>query len=186
MFSIATKNVSNDSFCFDINGLGLSMTRQTSEAGSVNVQDWNIDVFAARLKEATKGKSAYSLERKTGIAESLIRKYMTGKSVPGTDKLILLARALGVSVTWLATGESDPVGSSLDNLTQNPPAAGLDLDLLERVATITFEELENRDLELEPAAKARLVRVLYRHFASRKERPDQDTVSNIIDLAAYR
>lgn len=162
------------------------MTRQPSEAADVNVPGWNLDAFSDRLAQALNGRTPYSMERKTGIAQSLIRKYLSGKSVPGTDKLVLLARVLGVSVTWLATGESDPVDPSLDNLAQNPPAAGLDLDLLERVATITFEELDNRDLELEPAAKARLVRVLYRHFSSRKEIPDQDTVSNIIDLAAYR
>ena len=66
------------------------------------------------------------------------------------------------------------------------PASGLDLDLLEHVTRTTFEELQARGLHLEPAAQARLVRVLYRHFASKGEQPDQDTVSNIIDLAAYR
>lgn len=66
------------------------------------------------------------------------------------------------------------------------PASSLDLDLLEHVTRTTFEELQARNLHLEPAAQARLVRVLYRHFANRKEQPDHDTVSNIIDLAAYR
>lgn len=51
------------------------------------------------------GKSAYSMEQQTGIAQSLIRKYLRGASSPGADKLVMLARALDVSVGWLAMGE---------------------------------------------------------------------------------
>lgn len=97
-----------------------------------------------------------------------------------------MARVAGVSLEWLATGE----GSS-DKGAQTPAKQGfaggeIDLDLLESVAATTLQELETRRIHLEPAAQARLLRVLYRHFASRHEQPDHDTVSNIIDLAAYR
>jgi hypothetical protein len=97
-----------------------------------------------------------------------------------------MAQVAGVSLHWLATGEGDPDQDAASRPQQNAAPADMDLDLLERVAQATFEDLETRGLQLEPAAQARLVRVLYRHFASRKEQPDHDTVSNIIDLAAYR
>lgn len=90
----------------------------------------------------------------------------------------------GYSANWVITGEGPML---LKDLQASAGAVGgMDLDLLERVTRTTFEELQARGLHLEPAAQARLVRVLYRHFATRQEQPDQDTVSNIIDLAAYR
>ena len=81
------------------------MTRQSSKESGVNVEAWNIDAFSERFREAMKGRTPYSIQKQTGIAQSLIGKYMTGSSTPGTDKLVVLANVLGVSVTWLATGE---------------------------------------------------------------------------------
>jgi len=132
------------------------------------------------------GRTPYSIQKQTGIAQSLIGKYLDGASTPGTDKLVVLAKVLDVSLEWLATGEGSP-----DKGAQTPAKPGVaggevDLDLLESVAATTLQELETRRIHLEPAAQARLLRVLYRHFASKGEQPDHDTVSNIIDLAAYR
>jgi phage repressor protein C with HTH and peptisase S24 domain len=84
------------------------MTRQISEGGGVGFPVWESDAFAKRLREAAGDRKPYSLERLTGIAESLIRKYMNGQSTPGADKLVLLAAATGVSIEWLATGQLPP------------------------------------------------------------------------------
>jgi phage repressor protein C with HTH and peptisase S24 domain len=65
----------------------------------------NSDAFKERLKVAMAGESGYSFAKKCGIAESLIRKYLAGESLPGLDKLITIAAASDVSVEWLATGE---------------------------------------------------------------------------------
>lgn len=162
------------------------MTRQSSVDHRVNVEAWNIDAFSDRFKEAMGGRTPYSIQKQTGIAQSLIGKYLAGSSTPGTDKLVLLANVLGVSIEWLATGKGAPEGVA--EAPKAPPAGPSEenLALLEEVATAAFVELQARNIHLEPAAQARLVRVLYRHFASKNERPDHDTVSNIIDLAAYR
>lgn len=98
----------------------------------------------------------------------------------------MAGRAAGVSVEWLATGDGDPDQGAGARPQQAAGPQEMDLALLEEVARAAFEELQRRGLRLDPSGQARLVRVLYRHFASKGEQPDHDTVSNIIDLAAYR
>lgn len=123
---------------------------------------------------------------KTGMSTSVLRSWRAEKSDPSRTSLVKVARAAGVSLEWLATGEGDPDQGAGARPGASPGPQEDDLELLEDVSRAAFEELERRDLHLDPAGQARLVRVLYRHFASRKEKPDHDTVSNIIDLAAYR
>lgn len=86
------------------------MTRQPSDKHDVNVQGWNIDAFSERLRDAFGSRSPYSLEKQTGIAQSLLRKYLSGQSVPGLDKAVVLAAALGVSLEELATGHKAQQG----------------------------------------------------------------------------
>jgi len=163
------------------------MTRQTSEKQEVNVQAAKVDAFGERITLAIKrAGGATKLAEKTGMSTSVLRSWRAEKSDPSRTSLVKVARAAGVSLEWLATGEGGPDhGAGARPQAATGPAEE-DLDLLEQVTRTTFEELQRRGLRLEPAAQARLVRVLYRHFASRHEQPDHDTVSNIIDLAAYR
>lgn len=163
------------------------MTRQTSASDQVNVQAGKVDAFGDRVAVAIKrvGGSTKMAEI-AGVSTSVLSKWRRNESDPSRTRLVKMARAAGVSLEWLATGEGEPQGA-----TQAPrePAGGPseeDLELLEEVAAAAFSELKARDIRLVPAAQARLVRVLYRHFATRHERPDHDTISNIIDLAAYR
>lgn len=128
---------------------------------------------------AARAGSVSALARKAGISQSGIRRYFAGGE-PTRPHLVAIASAAEVSLIWLATGSGEP-GESTPNTD-----GGIDLDLLERVARTTFEELQRRGIGLDPAGQARLIRVLYRHFSSRHEQPDHVTVSNIIDLAAYR
>jgi len=141
--------------------------------------------FGARLRQAIGSRSVLSFAKECGISDSLVRKYLAG-SLPGLDKALVMARVAGVSLEWLATGHGNPEQGADAPAKSGLGSADIDLDLLERVATVTLEELQARRIHLEPAAQGRLLRVLYRHFASRHEQPDHDTVSNIIDLAAYR
>ena len=171
----------------NINRLGLTMTRQTSTNEEVNVQAAKVDAFGERIDVAIKrAGGATRMAEKAGISGSVLRKWRAEKSDPSRTSLIKVANAAGVSVEWLATGKGTPDGTA--EAPKAPPAGPSeeDLALLEEVATAAFVELQARNIHLEPAAQARLVRVLYRHFASKNERPDHDTVSNIIDLAAYR
>lgn len=61
--------------------------------------------FKDRLKIAINGESINSFASNCGLPESLLRKYLSGPTLPGTDKLIAIARTAGVSTEWLATGE---------------------------------------------------------------------------------
>lgn len=163
------------------------MTRQTSGNQKVNVQAAKVDAFGERMAVAIqRAGGATRMAEKAGVSGSVLRKWRAGHSDPSRTHLVNMARAAGVSLEWLATGEGDP-----DQGAGARPQGGAgpteeDLELLESVARASFDELQRRGLHLEPAAQARLVRVLYRHFASKGEQPDHDTVSNIIDLAAYR
>ena len=88
------------------------MTSKSSEEPHATDLGWKSDAFGERLREALSGRTSYSMEKETGISQSLIRKYMSGLSTPGADKLVALARATGVSVDWLATGEGAPHAGS--------------------------------------------------------------------------
>lgn len=163
------------------------MTRQTSETQGVNVQPTKIDAFGERMAVAIKrAGGATRMAERAGVSGSVLRKWKAGHSDPSRTHLINMARAASISVEWLATGEGEPdqgAGGRPQGITG---PVETDLDLLEHVTRAAFDDLQRRGLRLEPAALARLVRVLYRHFATRNEQPDEATVSNIIDLAAYR
>ncbi len=62
--------------------------------------------FPERLRQAMGGSSAYAFAKRCGFAESLLRKYLTGASHPGLDKLAAIAEAADVSLDWLVRGQT--------------------------------------------------------------------------------
>ncbi|WP_240915557.1 helix-turn-helix transcriptional regulator [Metapseudomonas otitidis] len=62
--------------------------------------------FSERLREAIGSQSVLAFSKECGISDSLVRKYLGG-SLPGTDNLVLMARAAKVSIAWLAAGEGE-------------------------------------------------------------------------------
>jgi phage repressor protein C with HTH and peptisase S24 domain len=60
--------------------------------------------IADRLRALQGDQRPAEFARKCGIRESLMRKYLAG-SIPGADKLAQIARANGVTIDWLASGE---------------------------------------------------------------------------------
>lgn len=97
------------------------MAHQSVKSRSHGLQAWDVEGFCLRLRQAMGERSAYALERDTGIAQSLIRKYLSGSSLPGADKLVVLASALGVSVGWLAAGEGSLPGEEAENRSLHVP-----------------------------------------------------------------
>lgn len=75
--------------------------------------------FPARLKQAIGGSSVSAFARECGLGESLLRSYLGG-SAPGLDKAAAIARAAGVDLWWLATGEGS-AGPARQGLAE-PPA----------------------------------------------------------------
>ncbi|EMQ6642021.1 helix-turn-helix transcriptional regulator [Pseudomonas aeruginosa] len=66
----------------------------------------NFDGFAGRLKEAIGATTPYAFAKKCGISESLVRKYLSGDSLPSIERAWVMARAAGVSLDWLADGSA--------------------------------------------------------------------------------
>jgi transcriptional regulator with XRE-family HTH domain len=61
--------------------------------------------FKDRLILAINGESVNSFAKKCGVRESLLRKYLTGATVPGMDKVISIANTANVMIEWLSTGK---------------------------------------------------------------------------------
>lgn len=72
----------------------------------------NFDGFAVRLKEAIGATTPYAFAKKCGISESLVRKYLSGDSLPSIERAWVMARAAGVSLDWLADGSAPSASTS--------------------------------------------------------------------------
>ncbi len=57
----------------------------------------------------SKNLTAADITRMTGISSTVFSEWKKGKSVPKTDKLILIAKALGTTVEYLMTGEKPEI-----------------------------------------------------------------------------
>ncbi len=49
--------------------------------------------------------TAVNLAKKTAISPRAVGTYLSGESLPGLDNLVAMAKSVGISVHWLATGE---------------------------------------------------------------------------------
>lgn len=64
--------------------------------------------FAARVKKVVGDESVRGFARRAEIDDKSLRAYMAGTSDPSRAALVGIARAGGVSVAWLASGEDVP------------------------------------------------------------------------------
>lgn len=140
-----------------------------------------------RLKDA---REALGYTQK-GVAEAVGSKlrswqdYEADRKMPGSQVIAGLVR-LGVNANWVLTGEG-PMLMTQESLAPVDRDTRLDLDLLELVVTATRRQLMLRRIKLEPHIEGKVIRTLYHHFATANSaKPDDSTVSNIIELAAFR
>lgn len=91
--------------------------------------------FARRLELALQMNNmrAVELSRKTGISEPMLSQYKSGSCSPKMDRVIILAKALKVSPSWLAgydsriNSGSDKEGHDVfDNLSEENKARAID------------------------------------------------------------
>jgi len=61
--------------------------------------------FKDRLKTVISDESVNAFAGKSGVTEGALRKYLSGSSLPGLDKLIAISDAAEVNIEWLATGK---------------------------------------------------------------------------------
>jgi phage repressor protein C with HTH and peptisase S24 domain len=85
--------------------------------------------FVARLQLVVQQwPSADRLAKATGVSPSAFRKWLKGVAEPSRDRLVALAEAAGVNVSWLAQGEGPaPDSATLAHrarLSQSPVGAG--------------------------------------------------------------
>lgn len=124
------------------------------------------------------------MAKKAGVSTSVLSKWRRGESEPTRTSLVAMARAAGVSVEWLATGEGDP-----DQGAAAPTGLGapdISLDALEEVVEKVLALLDQRRPDLSAKARARIVRLVY-EFSIRQEKPlDEASLNNLIELAAFR
>ena len=73
------------------------------------------DTFQNRLKEALRLRNIKPVElsEKTGISESLISKYLSGKAIARQNKLFKISVALDVNESWLMGYENQMVRETL-------------------------------------------------------------------------
>ena len=163
------------------------MTRHISEPHDVTFSPWECDAFAARLKAIMeeRGTTAYAIEREAKIANSLIRKYLKGESIPGADKLVALSKVLKVSISWLALGqeESPSPGVQEEGASYGPQ---IDYDQLEEVTFKTLRMFQDRGVSLKPEAQARIIRLIYEYVQRTGMHMDSASLDNVIELAAFR
>ncbi len=66
------------------------------------------EIFAKLLK--AKGFTAYQVSKATGIAQSTLSDWKSGKSVPKADKIQKIADFFGVSAEYIMTGKEGDQG----------------------------------------------------------------------------
>lgn len=88
-------------------GIGKEATRPDCLSGPARDIDTARD-FPGRLRSVIGNRSVRRFGREAGVSETVLRKYLSGKSEPGRRALVAMARAGGVSVEWLVTGRKCP------------------------------------------------------------------------------
>jgi transcriptional regulator with XRE-family HTH domain len=134
--------------------------------------------FSERLNKSISGKSARGFARDCGLSEAAVRKYLAGKADPSRGTTVSMARAAGVNLEWLATGE----GPMLKG--ERAPVAPLDQELMQLV----IEEVENMLADvrgyLEPEKKGKLCVLLYEEAHEQEGKMDRSRVLKLIKLAS--
>ncbi|UAN64756.1 S24 family peptidase [Serratia sp. JSRIV006] len=71
--------------------------------------------FTKRLKSKLPAGSMRAFAKKADIGYTTLHNYLSGLSSPTLDNLVLLARALDVTIEWLATGKEASVSHVVAN-----------------------------------------------------------------------
>lgn len=71
------------------------------------------DNFSRRLWEALGGRKLKWLAEESGVSSSILSDYGKGSKVPGADKVVAIADALSVDVSWLLTGRNGSIADQL-------------------------------------------------------------------------
>lgn len=104
----------------------------------------SVEQFSERLKSIVPSGSGRDFAKRAGIGYSTVHNYLQAVSSPTLENLVLLAKAGGVSVEWLATGKEFTKSLSTDRtekLLKIPFIDGEDFLLLD---SSTFPDLQGK------------------------------------------
>lgn len=129
------------------------------------------------------GESGYSFAKKCGMAESLIRKYLSGESLPGLDKLVTIADAADVRVGWLANNEGPKEkGASAEAPFYSGEGFGWDASLMTDIVEAVEEVLEELREKLIPSEKAKVITRMYEIYAEEGAKPQKQEIRRQLRL----
>lgn len=116
----------------------------------------------ARLRALIGGESVSSFGRKCGIAESVLRTYLSDGRMPPLDKALAISAAGGVTLDWLATGRgrrmtgqttaAGTMGSGSTGDAEGSTTPALDPVVLEGILKVVLETHGTRALPEQLAA----------------------------------
>ncbi len=142
---------------------------------NVTEQTDNYNDFADRLSSEIlknyRSVRAFALEN--GINPSTMALYATGQSEPTRPVLCIIAKALNVSLDWLATGEGS-FNKNADMLDKK--------ELILAIETVE-ESLNATNRTLKPAKKAELILAIYDLFTS-ENKPSSAQIISILSKIA--
>jgi len=145
----------------------------------------NSDLFKERLQLIiSREKSRSAFAKKCGVAESLLRNYLGGTSLPGMDKLIAMTEAAGVSIDWLATGEGPMRRDQVERAPEpySEERIGWDPELMTEIIQKFEKALTDRKAYVSPVEKGKMYAKLYEFYRAKKVKIDADEVQRTIKL----
>ena len=122
------------------------------------------DSFQKRLKKIAKGNFS-RLGRLAGISQASVSRLKHGQ-LPRLDTLLSIARAAGVSVHWLATGEGEPRDYPISD------TGGIDEGCLKRCMESIDQYQKTFELHLDRGAYIKAVCLIYRIVKSLHQSSD--------------
>lgn len=116
--------------------------------------------FPQRLQTIIGRSSIRGFARKAGVSDTFLRQCLAGRTEPTRTKLLLLARAGGCSVEWLATGNpSSPIAHGIRDGAGNHDL--LNAAVLQSVIESVEEVLAEHGRVLPAGRKAAIITALY-------------------------
>jgi len=93
-------------------GLPGNPTASDSSSQPRRIQDYESDALTSRIRAVIGDKKVTWFATECGVGESTLRNILNG-ALPRTDILVSIARAGGVTVDWLATGQGPKTRADL-------------------------------------------------------------------------
>lgn len=104
----------------------------------------SVEQFSERLKSIVPSGSGRDFAKKAGIGYSTVHNYLQAVSSPTLENLVLLAKAGGVSVEWLATGKEFSKSANTDQAEELLKIPFIDRDDFLLLDSCVFPDLHEK------------------------------------------